>query len=139
MTDDNSHKANIEPGSTVADIERAIEIKIALVLAFGVVLSCLVVAFGAVLFLMHHGQDQMQFHVFKGEPLYLSNLPLLFAALKDFKAIAIVQTGLIILIVTPLVRVLLTFLMFVRLKDTKFACISLLVSIILLVALLGEN
>ncbi|MDQ5967082.1 MAG: hypothetical protein QG625_3238, partial [Cyanobacteriota bacterium erpe_2018_sw_39hr_WHONDRS-SW48-000098_B_bin.30] len=36
MTDDNSHKANIEPGSTVADIERAIEIKIALVLAFGV-------------------------------------------------------------------------------------------------------
>jgi len=135
MSNEDKHNENTEIGS----IERAIEIKIALVLASGVVISCLVVAFGAVLFLMHHGQDQMHFHVFKGEPLYLSNLPLLLRALTEGKAIAIVQTGLLILIVTPLVRVLLTFLMFVRLKDAKFACISLLVSLILLVALFGEN
>jgi uncharacterized membrane protein len=57
--------------------------------------------------------------------------------LKDFQAVAIIQAGLLILLLTPVTRVALTLILFLRDRDRIFALITAIVLIVLLLGFFG--
>jgi uncharacterized membrane protein len=57
--------------------------------------------------------------------------------LQDFESIAIIQLGLLILLLTPVTRVALTLLLFIRTRDRIFALITAVVLTILLLGFFG--
>lgn len=57
--------------------------------------------------------------------------------LKDFESIAIIQAGLLVLLLTPVTRVALTLLLFLRDRDRIFAIITATVLIVLLLGFFG--
>lgn len=105
----------------------------------GVLFSCSLISFGALLFLGDHGLEPASFHVFKGEPQFLKDLPDIAAAALSLRPRAIIQLGLTCLIATPLLRVFLSVLLFTALKDFKFSLISLIVLVLLTFGLCFEH
>jgi uncharacterized membrane protein len=67
---------------------------------------------------------------------YPTNLLLIFQGLFQFKPYAIILTGLFILILTPVFRVGVSILLFIKEKDFAFAKITALVFVILLISFL---
>lgn len=59
------------------------------------------------------------------------------SGLKDFESIAIIQLGLLILLLTPVTRVALTLVLFLRTRDRIFALITAVVLAILLLGFFG--
>jgi uncharacterized membrane protein len=103
----------------------------------GVIVSAAVVAVGAVVYLYRHGTSLPDYHFFKGEPTDLRSVG---GIVKDALAIrgrGIIQLGLLLLIGTPVMRVLLSFLAFVKQKDKTYAVVTLIVLVILIYSLMG--
>lgn len=111
--------------------QHKLEVLLSYTLLAGVLLSSALVLLGAILFLVSHGQDPSSFHVFKGEPQSLRDLPDIFAGAAAFRPKAIIQLGLLCLIATPFLRVFLSTLVFAALRDYKFCFISLIVLVLL--------
>src|ERR1039458_2037420 len=81
--------------------DRRMDVVIGNLLRSGVVLSALIVLFGAVIYLLRHGHSPTQYRVFRGEP---SDLRSVRGILRDALALrgrGIIQLGLLFLIATP--------------------------------------
>ena len=85
--------------------DRRMDLVIGNLLRSGVVLSALIVLFGAVIYLVRHGRSPTDYQVFRGEP---SDLRSVRGILRDALALqgrGIIQLGLLFLIATPVARV----------------------------------
>src|SRR5271154_6306878 len=78
----------------------------------GVLLSAAVVAIGGVLFLLHHGSAPPHYHFFEGEPQELRGVAGILAGAAHLEGSAVIQLGLLLLIATPVVRVMFTVVAF---------------------------
>ncbi len=103
-------------------------------LRFGVFLSAAVVLIGGVLYLLHHSADNVGYHQFFGERTGLGNI---FAAAFRLEPAGIIGLGVILLIATPVARVLYALMSFVRERDRRFVVITLIVAAVLLYGFLG--
>ena len=108
-----------------------------ILLRTGVLLSAFVVAIGAVMFLLHHGIQQPHFSLFQGQPLELRSVGTIITAASHFEPLAIIQFGLIILIATPIARVLFSLLGFIVERDWMYVAVTALVLTLLLFGLFG--
>lgn len=95
------------------------------VLLGGVVLSATVVACGGVVFLMRHGMESPAYHVFRGEPDTLTSIRAIVSDTTGLSGRGLIQLGLLLLIGTPIARVVFSVIGFARQRDWLYVLITL--------------
>jgi uncharacterized membrane protein len=106
------------------------------VLRAGVFVSMLVVFIGGVIYLSRHSNEHIDYHEFKGVPDFVHTLPGIFHGILDGRGRAIIQAGIILLIATPVVRIIFSAIGFMIEKDYMYVGITLLVLLIIISAML---
>lgn len=101
----------------------------------GVVAAAIIVLFGAVLYLMKYGFTIPEYSVFKGEPAALTSITGIIKEAFSFNSRGIMQLGLLVLIATPVARVVFAIIGFAIEKDYTYVIISVVVLGILLFGL----
>jgi uncharacterized membrane protein len=107
------------------------------VLRWGVTAAAAVVAVGAVVFLVRHGSEHPQYQVFRGEP---SDLKTVAGIVRDAfagRGRGLIQLGLLLLVATPVTRVVLSVAVFALQGDRRYVLITLIVLVVLLSGLFG--
>jgi uncharacterized membrane protein len=115
------------------------QVVIGWVLRLGVFISMLVVFLGGVLYLYRHGQTEVDYRVFKGIPVFLQTGGGIVDGILNFRGRAIIQAGIILLIATPIVRVICSAVGFVLEKDYLYIGITLLVLAIIFISMLSGH
>jgi uncharacterized membrane protein len=99
--------------------------------------SAAVVACGGVVFLARHGLERPSYHVFRGEPGDLTSIRGVLNEAMQLQGRGMVQLGLLLLIATPIARVMFSVIGFVRQRDWMYVMITLAVLVLLAYSLLG--
>lgn len=120
-------------GSRLSD--DAVEQVVGRLLQIGVLIAAAVVLVGGVLLLRQHGGVPAAFSVFRGEPAALRSIGGIIRAAPSLDSTAIVQLGLLLLILTPIVRVAFTLVAFALQGDRTFVVVTAIVLVLLLVGL----
>jgi uncharacterized membrane protein len=108
------------------------------ILRVGVLSAAFIVVFGGLLFFFQHKGEFTDYTAFKEEPARLREMfPIIRDAL-NLKSKAVIQMGLLILIATPVVRVLFSLIGFLIEKDWIYIVITFIVLMILLMSLFGS-
>ncbi len=108
------------------------------VLQAGVLVSAAVVALGGILFLPTHAHWIPSFSVFAGARGELRSVPGIVREVFGLQADALVQLGFVLLIATPLLRVVFSLFGFVQRKDWFYTVVSLIVTGVLVAGLFGK-
>jgi uncharacterized membrane protein len=125
--------SSLGKGST----DRRAEQLVGRILQIGVLLSALVVSAGGVLYLSRDAGKLAGHHEFLGEPERLCNPLDIVRGAIALRPRAVIQLGVLLLILTPVVRVGFTVLVFLAQRDVKFVVITAFVLAVLLLSLLG--
>ncbi len=113
------------------------EVVIGNLLRLGVLLAATIVLIGGVFFLARHGYMPSDFRVFQGEPADLRSLVGIFQGAIQLQSRAIIQFGLLLLIATPIARVLFSVFAFALERDFLYVVVTLFVLAVLLYSLFG--
>ncbi len=100
---------------------------LAAVLRAGVVVSALVVIVGGAVFLARHGTERPSYHVFRGEPGDLRSVAGIGVSAVRGGGRGLVQLGLLLLIATPIARVVFSVAGFIRERDWLYVVVTLIV------------
>jgi uncharacterized membrane protein len=103
----------------------------------GVLLAAAVVLLGGVLFLVRHGNTPAQSRTFHSEPADLRSPSGIVADALVLQSRGIIQLGILLLIATPVARVVFSAYSFARQRDWVYVAITLLVLGVLLASLFG--
>ncbi|MDB5131082.1 MAG: hypothetical protein JWR02_831 [Mucilaginibacter sp.] len=109
------------------------------VLRAGTVISISIVFFGGVIYLHRHGHFIANYKVFTGTPAFLHQSGSLFDGVMALRGQAIIQTGILLLIATPILRVIFSAVGFILEKDYLYVGISLLVLLIIFTSMLSGH
>jgi uncharacterized membrane protein len=109
------------------------------VLRAGVFISMLIVFFGGVLYLYRHGHTIADYHEFKGIPVFVHSFGGIVNGIINFRGRAIIQAGIILLIATPVIRVLFSAVGFILEKDYLYTAITFIVLLIIIISALSGN
>lgn len=119
------------------DADRKVDLVIGRLLQIGVFAAAAVVLLGAVLFLVQHGGRPAAFSAFVPGPPTLRTVDGILRGALSLDSAAIVQLGLVMLIMTPIARVALTLIAFVIQRDRLYVLITALVLVLLLYGLIA--
>jgi len=120
--------------------DRRMEMIIGILLRLGVMVAGAVVFFGAIIYLIRNGAAPLpDYKSFHGESLQLSTVEGILAGVRQFRGRAIIQLGVLLLIATPVARVVFSAVAFALEKDKLYVCITLFVLAILLFSLVGSS
>ncbi len=103
----------------------------------GVVTAATVVLLGGLVYLFHHGTEQPAYQVFRGEPATLRSVRGIVADALALRGRGIIQLGLLLLIATPIARVVFSMYAFMRQADRIYTAVTLIVLSVLLYSLAG--
>jgi len=108
------------------------------VLRLGVIFSMLIVTIGGVIYLTRHGHSVADYSIFRRVPdfVYPSNI---INGILANRGRAIIQAGIILLIATPVLRIICSFIGFIIEKDYLYTAISLLVLLIILASMISGH
>jgi uncharacterized membrane protein len=107
--------------------DKDIEVALGNLLRWGVILSSVVVLFGGVIYLIHHGGALPDYKTFHGLLQPYHTLSDILSGVKEIKGEAIIQLGVILLIATPIARIVFSIIGFIREKDILYIFIALIV------------
>lgn len=113
----------------------ALEQRLGTLLRAGVLLAAAVTLVGGVMYLAAHGGDVTRYHDFVGERAELRTVGGVVAGVRRGDSAAIMQLGVLLLIATPVARVFLSVLGFVKERDWLYVGCSLIVLAILVYSL----
>ncbi len=119
--------------------DQKVETIIGNLLAAGVLLSALIVFCGGVIFLMNHGKSSPPYQVFHGEPASLTSIPAIVRYAFQLHGAGLIQLGLLVLIATPVARVIFSIFGFAAEGDRMYAIFTFIVLVILLFSLFGSS
>ncbi len=108
-------------------------------LGVGVLISAIVVFCGGVIFLTYHGKAYPDYRVFHGEPSSLKSIPAILRYTLKLRGRGIIQLGLLLLIATPVARVIFSIFGFAIERDHMYVVFTLIVLTILLYSLFGYS
>ena len=120
-----------------APLDKRIENTIGNLLRLGVLLSTAVVAAGAAIYLWRHGQSIAAYRVFRNDSPELRTLGGILRSALALNGRGIIQLGLLILIGTPVARVVLSIWGFAAMRDRTYVIVASLVLGTLLYSLFG--
>jgi uncharacterized membrane protein len=104
----------------------------------GVLLSAFVVFTGGVIYLVRHGHEPADYHIFRGEPSDLRTVSGIIHDAFNLSARGLIQLGLLLLIATPVARVVFSIVGFAKEHDYLYVIIASIVLAILLYSLIGS-
>lgn len=108
-------------------------------LRFGVLTAALIVFVGGAKFLSTEAAMITPFDVFHGEPRALRGVSAIVSGAARFEARSVIMLGLLVLIATPILRVVFSVVIFLFERDVIFVAITLFVLAVLLFGLLGPH
>ncbi len=117
--------------------DRDIELFMSVLLITGVIISAVVVLIGGIIYLYENKYVTSNYNVFIGEPERLRNFYEITRGAFHFQGRALIQFGVLLLIATPVARVLFAIVGFFLERDKLYTMISLVVFVILLTSLIG--
>jgi uncharacterized membrane protein len=103
----------------------------------GVLLAAGVVSLGGILYLARYGMCAPTYRVFKGEPVDLRSVSGIVRDTLALRSRGVIQLGLLLLIATPIARVVLSVVGFVRQRDMTYVWVTSIVLSLLIYSLLG--
>ena len=107
-------------------------------LRVGVFSAAFLVVSGGVLFFIQHPKEIFDFTTFKGEPAKFRQVHLIVKEAFDLRGRDVIQLGLLLLIATPVARVIFSLIGFLIEKDWIYVAITAIVLIILSVSLFSN-
>lgn len=126
------------PGNTTKTLsEQQFEQLLSNLLKYGVLIASTVVLLGGLLYLFRYGGEKADYHYFQGVPSELCSPTSVVTAALSGNYAAIIQLGLLLLVATPIVRVVISLLAFLRQREYIYCTISLLVLTALIYSLVG--
>lgn len=105
-------------------------------LRFGVVMASTVVLAGAAFYLQDHARQPVDYRSFIPHPLSLQHRGQLLDGMSHGNAVAIIQVGILLLIATPVARVVFAVIAFLVERDRLYTAISAGVLAVLIYSLL---
>jgi uncharacterized membrane protein len=109
------------------------------VLRIGVIVSISVVFIGGVIYLYRHGHEVVDDSHFTGIPAFVQTAGGIFHGIFTIRGRAIIQFGIILLIATPVIRVIFSAIGFVLERDRLYVGISLLVLLIIILSTISGH
>jgi uncharacterized membrane protein len=109
----------------------------AVLLRSGVLLSASLVFIGGVIYLSRHDLPAINYRVFQGEPQELRIVGGILREAAKFHGRGLIQLGLLVLIATPVARVLFSVFAFIYEKDWTYVTITMIVLALLCFSLFG--
>lgn len=103
----------------------------------GVYISMCIVILGGIIYLFDHGSEKIDYAIFDINKVSLKTVAAIFEEVITFKGVAIVQFGLLMLIFTPIARVIMAVVSFFIEKDYLYVLIGLIVLSIIMASLSG--
>ncbi len=97
------------------------------VLRVGTIVSISVVFIGGVFFIYRHGQSISDYHKWNGVPAFIQTAGGIFHGIWALHGQAMIQFGIVLLIATPILRIVFSAIGFALEKDYMYIGISLLV------------
>ncbi len=107
-------------GWTDADVD----VVISRILRSGLALSAALVAAGAAVFLARHGAEAAAYRVFHGVPRDYREVSGILKASASFHGRGLIMIGLVLLIATPVARVVFSVLAFFRERDRTYLAVT---------------
>jgi uncharacterized membrane protein len=103
----------------------------------GVIAAAVLVFSGGAVYLVRHGTEWPGYHVFQGEPSDLCAVTGILTDVVLLRGRGIIQLGLLVLIATPVMRVVVSLVAFTRRRDRIYVVVTLIVLVLLLYSLFG--
>jgi uncharacterized membrane protein len=119
--------------------EVSLEVHIGRLLRVMVAAAVAVVGAGSVAFLVKHGSEPFSYATFSPGTMDLRSPVRILATAFTLDPAAVVQLGVLILLATPIARVVLSAVTYVRTRDVTYACLTLTVLAVLLFSLFGRG
>ena len=107
-------------------------------LRVGVLTSAFLVIMGGVLFFIQHPKEIFDYSIFKGEPARFRQVSLIVKEALKFRGRDMIQLGVLVLIATPVARVIFSLIGFLIEKDWIYVTITSVVLLILSVSLFSN-
>lgn len=118
--------------------DQKIEVIVGDLLRAGVLLSAFIVLSGGLLYLARYGGQHSDFRAFRGEPSALRSVGGIGRQALGLHARGLIQFGLLLLIATPVARVIFAIFGFAKEQDRMYVIIASIVLVILLYSLIGS-
>ena len=112
--------------------DEQMEAIISVLLRTGVTAASLLVLAGGIYYLARHGMEHPDYRVFRGEPIELRSLPGIVGFALGSHSRSIIEVGLLLLVMTPVARVLFSVMGFARQRDYLYVIVTLVVLAVLL-------
>ena len=119
--------------------DERIEWAVGNLLRIGVLIAAAVVAAGGALFLVRHGAEQPHYRIFHGVPSDLCHIGGIVRDTLAGSARGLIQLGLLLLVATPVARVVFSVAGFALERDRTYVVITALVLAILLFSIAGGH
>ena len=107
-------------------------------LRVGVIAAAFLVTVGGILFFIQHPNEIFDYTTFRGEPDRFRKVHLIVSEAFNFRGRDVIQLGLLVLISTPVFRVIFSLIGFLIEKDRIYVVITTIVLIILSVSLFSN-
>jgi uncharacterized membrane protein len=124
-------------GSDPRDAEQAVALVLGRLLQAGVLVAATVVLLGGLRYLAKYGATERYYGTFTGEPADLSHVGGIVRAALDLRGRGLIQLGLLLLIATPVARVAVSLVAFLRQRDRTYTLVTAFVLLLLLASLNG--
>jgi len=117
--------------------DKDIQVILGTLLRAGVILSMSIVLIGGVIFLIHNKGVITDYKVFKPELAKFSSIAAIFKGVLTFQGDAIVQFGILMLIFTPIARIVFAIFSFLIERDYLYVLIGFIILAIITISLNG--
>ena len=119
--------------------DEQVEQGLGLLLRGGVILAAAIVFMGGIVYLIRYGATIPNYHLFRGEPADLRSVSGIIKDVFSFRSRGLIQFGFLLLIATPVARVVFSIVAFALQGDRLYAIITLLVLAVLIYSLAGGS
>jgi uncharacterized membrane protein len=115
--------------------DKDVQLILGTLLRVGVLISTGIVLIGGIVFLATHPDKHVSFEHFKPENTQFSSIKEILIGLKSFDGLAIVQFGVLLLIFTPIARVIFSIFSFLIERDYMYVVIGIIVLCVIITSL----
>ncbi|WP_233260849.1 DUF1634 domain-containing protein, partial [Pedobacter sp. HMWF019] len=97
--------------------DKDVQVILGTLLRVGVILSMSVVLLGGIIYLLHHGKGLVDYKVFDSSKNQYASILAIFEGIKRMDSQAVIQFGVLLLIFTPITRVVFSIFSFLIERD----------------------
>lgn len=118
--------------------DSVLDAQIGILLRVGMLSAAAVILVGGVLYLLHHGRSIPDYRVFHGTPANLRSIGKITNGAIHGNDLSIIQFGILMLVATPVARVIFSVFAFAAERDYLYVTISGIVLLVLLYSLIWQ-